>query len=161
MQGLLWMAMVLVGGAGRAQDCEVLVETRMGVILPMGMFPDAQRMVMEMFREIGVRLRFVDVRRGARNGNGCCAPIVVQVGAYENQPVEAHALAYALPYQAAGTRIQVFADRVLKNPNRIFARTLLAHAMVHEITHVVQRVSRHSESGVMKAVQSKKASTGN
>ena len=28
---------------------------------------------------------------------------------------------------------------------------ILAHVMVHEITHVLQGVSRHSESGVMKA----------
>jgi hypothetical protein len=28
---------------------------------------------------------------------------------------------------------------------------LLAHVLVHEITHILQRVSRHSASGVMKA----------
>jgi hypothetical protein len=28
---------------------------------------------------------------------------------------------------------------------------VLAHVMVHEITHILQGVSRHSESGIMKA----------
>ena len=31
------------------------------------------------------------------------------------------------------------------------ATVVLAHVLVHEITHVLQRIDRHSDSGVMKA----------
>ena len=37
----------------------------------------------------------------------------------------------------------------LSKPN--FAPVLLAHVLVHEITHILEGVPRHSETGVMKA----------
>ena len=59
------------------------------------------------------------------------------------------ALAYAKPYE--GVHIVVFYDRLQQRgqPNRL--PSLLAHVMVHEITHILQGEHRHSESGVMKA----------
>jgi hypothetical protein len=61
------------------------------------------------------------------------------------------ALAYALPYE--GTHVVVFYDRMEHEQagNPIFLRTLLAHVLVHEITHILQGIDRHSETGVMKA----------
>ena len=59
------------------------------------------------------------------------------------------ALAYALPYE--GAHITVFFDRVQRaaefesSPN-----DLLAHVLVHEITHLLEGTSRHSETGIMK-----------
>jgi hypothetical protein len=43
----------------------------------------------------------------------------------------------------------VFYDRLQERgqPNRLPA--ILAHVMVHEITHILQGVQRHSKSGVM------------
>jgi hypothetical protein len=58
------------------------------------------------------------------------------------------ALAYAMPYQ--GTTIVVFWDRFKaqsERPNPF----LFAHVLVHEITHVLEGVPRHSETGVLKA----------
>jgi len=57
------------------------------------------------------------------------------------------AMAYALPYE--GTHIVVFYDRVKDKPGRW--PILLGHVIAHEITHLLQGVARHSESGVMKA----------
>lgn len=61
--------------------------------------------------------------------------------------------AYALPYE--GTTIVVFYDRILQaalgGGNGTGLRLLLAHVMVHEITHVLQGFARHSHEGVMKA----------
>lgn len=63
------------------------------------------------------------------------------------------ASAYALPHE--GTTIVVFYDRILQavpsGDTATGLRTLLAHVMVHEITHVLQGVARHSDEGVMKA----------
>lgn len=61
------------------------------------------------------------------------------------------ALAVSYPY-AREKRITIFLDRI-----RVLARgtdresALLAYVLVHEMTHVIQRVDRHSDSGVMKA----------
>jgi|HubBroStandDraft_6_1064221.scaffolds.fasta_scaffold152216_2 hypothetical protein len=60
------------------------------------------------------------------------------------------ALAYALPYE--GTHIVIFYDRVQAaavDPRRVPA--VLGHVLVHEITHVLEGVARHSAEGVMKA----------
>jgi hypothetical protein len=71
-------------------------------------------------------------------------------------PVGLHpgALAYAQPYD--GTHVVVFYDRVKNQPGilplakPVFVASLLGHVMVHEVTHILQGVVRHSESGVMK-----------
>ena len=51
-----------------------------------------------------------------------------------------------MPYQ--GRHITVFLDRIetMEHPEPV-----LAHVIVHEITHVVQGVCRHSDTGLMKA----------
>jgi hypothetical protein len=59
------------------------------------------------------------------------------------------ALAYALPYE--GNHIVVFYDRIKGQVDGSMVPRLLAHVLAHEITHILQRVSRHSASGVMKA----------
>jgi hypothetical protein len=56
------------------------------------------------------------------------------------------ALAYEQLYE--GVHIQVFYDRI---KSKLASAELLAHVMVHEITHILQGISRHSDSGVMKA----------
>jgi hypothetical protein len=58
------------------------------------------------------------------------------------------ALAYALPDE--GTYIRVFYDRNLQ-AHETRQTNIMAHVLVHEITHILQGVSRHSESGIMKA----------
>jgi PadR family transcriptional regulator PadR len=60
------------------------------------------------------------------------------------------AMAYARPYE--GIHIVVMYGRIEENaegPMRV--STVLGHVMAHEITHVVQGIARHSQTGVMKA----------
>lgn len=45
----------------------------------------------------------------------------------------------------------VFYDRLRKRCPSIRLSGVIAHVMAHEITHILQGVNRHSESGVMKA----------
>jgi hypothetical protein len=56
-------------------------------------------------------------------------------------------LAYAVPRE--GSHITVFIDRIeqMRAPSNV-----LAHVMVHEITHLLQGIGRHSATGVMKEV---------
>jgi hypothetical protein len=58
------------------------------------------------------------------------------------------ALAVALPYE--GVHIQVFYDRIaIADPELL--PSLLANVIVHEISHILQGIDRHSNSGIMKA----------
>jgi hypothetical protein len=49
-----------------------------------------------------------------------------------------------------GTRIVVFLDRV-ENLNPTRGPRVLAHVLVHEITHILEGTGRHSATGIMKA----------
>jgi hypothetical protein len=60
-----------------------------------------------------------------------------------------HSFAYALPYE--GTHIVLFWDRIASAAQPETLPWLLAHVLVHEVTHIIQGTCRHSETGVMKA----------
>ncbi len=59
------------------------------------------------------------------------------------------ALAFARPYE--GVHITLFYDRVQAVTEPELTGTVLAHVLVHEITHILQGTCRHSATGVMKA----------
>jgi hypothetical protein len=59
------------------------------------------------------------------------------------------ALAFTRPFE--GVHITVFWDRIQQATRSASPAVVLAHVMVHEITHILQGVDRHSGSGVMKA----------
>jgi hypothetical protein len=65
-------------------------------------------------------------------------------------PPEEHpgALAYSRPYE--GIHIVVLYDRFQRTEGRLLP-ALLAHVIVHELTHLIEGIPRHSESGVVKA----------
>jgi hypothetical protein len=106
----------------------------------------AEAIASRLFARIGVALHW------PRAGHNCPAEaIVVSLATHTPEGLLPHALAYALPYE--GTHIRVFLDRIhrvsidcpsLEGP-------LLAHVLAHEITHILQGLSVHSASGVMKA----------
>ena len=50
-----------------------------------------------------------------------------------------------------GVHITVFWDRVERLSRFAPPTFVLTHVLVHEITHILQGIDRHSESGVMKA----------
>jgi hypothetical protein len=105
----------------------------------------AQPEVSRIFAEIGIR---IDWRRDKQD---CAASdgIIVTLS-YESPATKyPNAWAYALPYE--GTHIVVFYDRVQKTVGWTGARNLLAYVLAHELTHILQGVSRHSQTGIMKA----------
>ncbi len=65
----------------------------------------------------------------------------------------ADAMAFAFPYAEDGPCVTVLIDRlkqeVARNPDT--TGILLGHVLAHEIGHVLQRIDRHSDSGLMKA----------
>ena len=95
-----------------------------------------------MFASIGVRIDWHD-RDSCPVGVGA-----IQVRMSHKPPSirKFKTLAFAEPY--AGT-IVVFPDRV-QELNRNGGPSVLAHVLVHEITHVIEGIDRHSATGIMK-----------
>ena len=97
-----------------------------------------------MFAKIGVT---VDWRRGGDN----CPPqsIIIDMTGKTPDSLKPGSLAVAFPYE--GSQILVFQDRILRTTDRPYIPFVLAHVFVHEITHILQGVPRHSVTGVMKS----------
>ena len=100
-----------------------------------------------MLRSAGIRT--IWQTGPSRTPGPSCAP-ALSVDLVQSTPPGLHpeALAYAFPYQDASSAITIFYGRVRTYPH---AAQVLAHVMVHEVTHMLQGIARHSESGVMKA----------
>jgi hypothetical protein len=132
-----------------AQDCVVTVYVRTGAVAPMGMVSLAEAKTTAIFRAIGVPIRW---RAGAPNSleRACGAPLVIQIENSERVYVSSEALAYATPFVDSGTCIHILLDRVLGSSTASLAPEVLAYVMAHEITHVLERINRHSKEGIMK-----------
>jgi hypothetical protein len=106
-------------------------------------FEVAKLMAGKMFRQIGVQL--------AWRTPASCPSDALRISLSEKTPgdLRPETLAYALPYE--GTHIVVFWDRIQSSVRERFLVPLTAHVLAHEITHILQAVSRHSETGLMKA----------
>jgi hypothetical protein len=99
----------------------------------------------KMFAQVGVELHWHRL-------TGSVAPLnAVVIDIVEHAPASecAGALACAKVYE--GVHIRVFYDRLPQIGGKDFIPLLLAHVFVHEITHILQGIDRHSDSGIMKA----------
>lgn len=98
----------------------------------------------QMFATIGITLKW---ERAAQD----CPAEAIRISLNRNTPaaLKPGALAYALPYE--GTHIWVFYDRISRQWQPDMVPIVLAHVMVHEITHILQGINRHSSQGIMKA----------
>jgi hypothetical protein len=104
----------------------------------------AKAQTAKMFANIGIQIEW-------RSGEPVNPPsdtryVVIELVTGTPADRAPKALAFARPYE--GVHITVFFDRIQgdASPDK-----LLAHVMAHEVTHLLQGVSRHSETGVMKA----------
>jgi hypothetical protein len=125
------------------------------VTVCMGFGPDARPLILaeklasRIFANIGVDTEWPEQ---LHRGTSCPANATVAITlSYDTSPADhPRAWAYALPYERK--HIVVFWDRVQHKVPPERAPVLLAYVLVHEITHILQGVNRHSDSGVMKAV---------
>jgi len=108
----------------------------------------AEGMADAMFATAGVRIEWHGhSMEGVPHPGGGLA-----IGLVSNTPdrLLPGALGFARVYE--GVHIDVFCDRLDRMaPGSKLAVPLLAHVLVHEITHMLQGIDRHSDSGVMKA----------
>jgi hypothetical protein len=111
--------------------------------VPGDVFIPAEGLAGKMFARIGISLQW---RAGKSAGESSPRPIFIEFAMDTPDTLLPGALAFARPYE--GSQITVFFDRVKSSPH---PGTVLAHVMVHEITHLLQGIARHSATGIMKA----------
>ena len=146
LQALVIMAAVETGAwaaeAGRTEARSVTVCTSGYAAVPDAYA--AQKMASKIFSTVGVEIEWP--------APGSCPTFsgVIKISFTDRAPkaASAGALAYARPHE--GTHIVVLYERV-KGMQSGCTPQLLAYVLVHEITHILQAISRHSESGIMKA----------
>jgi len=104
----------------------------------------ARYMASRMFGVIGVAIDW-------RPGFGGCGYEAIRVSLTDNTPADLKptALAYALPYE--GTHVRIFYDRIAYNREATAVPPILAHVLVHEITHMLEGICHHSPTGIMMA----------
>ena len=108
----------------------------------------AQEMAAKAFAEVGVRIEWRTGRPSATQPEREPA-IVIRLAGNTPAGYRPGALAFAKVYE--GVHITVFWDRIERQRRFAPPVVVLAHVLIHEITHMLQGVGRHSESGVMKS----------
>jgi hypothetical protein len=113
-----------------------------------GAMYQAHERAAKAFAEVGVR---IDWRIGGPSRVQSERERAIVVSVAEHTPADylPGALAAAKVYE--GVHITVFWDRIEHPARPAPAAVVLAHVLVHEITHILQGIDRHSESGIMKA----------
>lgn len=134
----LLMAAQAQGKSGTARQLKVYSDNIIAV--PIVVMGQAIAVAADMFARIGVTLNW---KLGLPSPSES-APIIVEFVGSTPASLLPGAWAYALPYE--GVHIRIFWDRLQRerSPER-----LLAHVLVHEITHILQGVDRHSAEGIM------------
>jgi hypothetical protein len=136
----------LIGKGAQAGEFDKLAKFVVAVCMQTPADPGiilAQATATKMFAKIGVRL---DWHRDQES----CPSVAIRIQLSDATRRDDHpgALAFALPYE--GLYVQVFSDRILQTVEAHRTPFLLAHVLVHEITHILQGCIRHSTGGIMK-----------
>ena len=114
----------------------------------------AQLIANEIFSEIGLKLVW---HLAPAKGLGCSAEpmhrtILIAFSWATPQSFQPTAMAYSNPYMRGGSCITIFMDRLQTIgrgvPNT--ASALFGHVLAHEIGHVLQGVTHHAETGILK-----------
>jgi hypothetical protein len=152
---IVWMAAVLLMTSHHAAARDVTVcLTAEGTALTAG----AKQTAGEVLRRAGVTIAWQRPGPRALGVPGTWLRIRLVEETSDGRPAAALAVSY--PYARCSREITVYLDRVREaSDGATHESTLLAYVLVHEITHVIQGVNRHSESGVMKARWSEKDRT--
>jgi hypothetical protein len=141
----LMAAMVGVAAEPKQPQQKLPVYLRDNARVPPEVRAPALDLANKMFATIGIRL---DWRSGEPPRTSSTRPIGIELATDTPANLLPGAVGCAMPYE--GVHIRVFYDRL---QNDIAPRSvLLAHVLVHEIAHMLQRTDQHSDSGVMKAV---------
>jgi hypothetical protein len=137
---------VIVQGGEAGQAAERKFTVCMNKSLDGPVIEDAEVIASRMFEAIGLKTEWHDLGRACPVGDDV---IRIQLLTFSPEHYHPGAFAFAWPYE--GVNIQVFGDRMERLIGHNDLQYVLAHVLVHEITHLLQGVNRHSSSGIMKA----------
>jgi hypothetical protein len=159
---ILETALCATSGAGdRSQPSWYHVNNRINTkaIVPAPLLWQSQDVVSEIFTKIGI-----DVTWRAHRGKGSKeVATVVEKSAQCDLTVEIvdqapanlnpRAIAMALPFGDQGARIVIFYERVIPvlREHRDHQATILGYVLAHELGHILQGVTHHSLTGIMRA----------
>lgn len=117
--------------------------------VPQSVLTPAQASAASMFESIGVQVLWDRTEEPASDG----VHIRIEISTRSPRDSRPGALAFAHPYGGYTRSITVFYDRIRDNAagSITMEHALFAHVLVHEMSHVLQGVNRHSDQGVMKA----------
>ena len=152
LPGIISMTLfVTVIGQARQPEApsDVTVSLSNSIVATPGTVERAKQVATAMFASIGVSLHW----RGSGSESQVGLSVDVSLVAGEPGDDEAGPLAEAYPFAGSTGHITIRYDRVHNSAgiSRDLEPLLLAHVLVHELTHVLQCLDRHAESGVMKA----------
>jgi hypothetical protein len=129
--------------AGENKKEKVMVYVQNDATVPDQVTNRAEDLASSMFATIDVKIVW---RNGELSASSPQRAIAIRLARNTAKAEKPGALAYAKPCE--GIHVVVFWDRMEVG---LIPTELLAHVMVHEITHILEGVSRHSESGIMRA----------
>ena len=146
----IMMAVALAGHSAHGAESGKLPNVTVPVYVSTGnekltVLLHAEDLARKMFRAAGVEIAWCNGIGSCRHSSG---EIVVTLLDAAPPYFSSEGVARALPFE--GTHIEVLYFR-LKSLPRSLQPTLLAHVLVHEMTHIIQGLDRHSVSGLMKA----------
>jgi hypothetical protein len=145
--GTLTFALALAATLQAAQNLDVVVNNNARI--PLESLGPAEAFASRILATADVTVRWRLSMNAARKGSGRIVVLTLETNDGSARNNLKHALGYALPLE--GVHASIFYDRIRGICVPSNERFVLAHAMAHEITHLLQGVTRHSETGVMKA----------
>ena len=130
-------------------NAEVTVFLRTTVVSTPGAIERAKLVAQKMFEAVGVAVHWRAPGSAPEPG----ISVDVLMANDDSREDDSGPLAEAFPFAGKTGHITVRYDRVRNSAGacRDLEPMLLAHVLVHELTHVLQCLDRHADSGVMKA----------
>jgi len=137
------------GNAGQGERQKVTVYVENDASIPSPLLSRARVLAGEMFAGVGLQ---IDWRAGARPDSQLVREHAIAIRLIPGDPEISKPSVAAFTAPSEGVHITVLWNRLawsLAKPG--LASALLAHVLVHEITHILEGIPRHSEAGIMKA----------
>jgi hypothetical protein len=128
-------------GESDADSSMVTVCLQGGIDDPILRLNWAKTIASSIFAQAGVRIKW---QSGQSNSVQALTPIVLSFTSNTPEKFPPNIFAYALVYE--GVHIRIFVDHVVERAHHEtpLATYLLAHVMVHEITHMLEGFNGHS-----------------
>jgi hypothetical protein len=155
---MLWAVPILARAPVSDPPWEVDFDLVGARTVPADTLHPAEAIASKMLSAAGVRVHWNSGSQHHWDEQAQCATsrLAIQiVFAHAQSPGVAsrEALAYTYPYANSAPQVVLNYDQMPWGPQQLepMSSIVLAHVLVHETTHVLQRISRHSDTGIMKA----------